>query len=75
MASGVLSQLARELMAFFHGRRSAFINIGGEIGQMNATLGFLTRLDPHDRQSDITAKRLTEKFFNREVPKKKSLQT
>ena len=47
-ASDVLSQLARKLMAFFHGRRSALVDISGEIDKMHAALRLLARLDPHD---------------------------
>ena len=44
-ASYVLPQPARKLMAFFHGRRSAFVDVSGQIGKMHAALRLLARLD------------------------------
>jgi hypothetical protein len=45
-------------MAFFHGRCSALVDVGGKIDKMDAALGLLARLNPHDGQSDIAAERL-----------------
>jgi hypothetical protein len=33
-------------MAFFHGRRSALVDVGSKIDEVYAALRFLARLDP-----------------------------
>jgi len=49
-------------MAFFHGRRSALVDISGQIDKMYAALCLLARLDPHDGQGNVAAERLAQQF-------------
>lgn len=55
-----LSYLHRtgQLAALLHRRRPARVDIGSKIDKMDAALGLLARLDPHDRQSNIAAEGL-----------------
>jgi hypothetical protein len=57
-------------MAFFHGRRSALVDVGSEIDKMDAALRLLTRLDPYNRKRDVAPKRFAEQLLNSQMAKK-----
>jgi hypothetical protein len=59
--------LPGKLAAFLHGSGPPFVDVGRQIHQMNSALGFLTGLDPHDRQAEIPSEGLAQEFVDREV--------
>jgi hypothetical protein len=59
-----------QLTALLYCCSPAFVDVGGKIGEMDAALGLLARLNPHDRQSDVAAERLAQELLDCKVPKK-----
>ena len=57
--------MSTQLGAFFEGHFALLVDIGREIGEMDASLGFLARLNPHDWQRDIAANSLSKKPIER----------
>jgi hypothetical protein len=58
------------LAAFFDRHCPALVDIGSEIDKTHAALCLLARLDPQDRQGDVTAERFAQELFSSEVSKK-----
>ena len=61
------SRCSAKLTAFFDGRCTAFIDVGGKVDKMYTALRFLARFDAYDGQGNLAPKCLAQELLHSQV--------